>query len=410
MNLCFVTPEYVTEPSGHGGLANYLGRVTTALVRMGCRVDVLVPAKKQEILQHEGVTVHRIIPIYDPAMRWDRLDGLVPRWAYQPYQELKQAFCLWRYFRRLRKRFDLVQVANVMAVGLFFRLLKDRPVVHRLSNYPPAWDRAAGDRVTLTTRLRWLLQAMATRGARFVYAPSHFVARLAQQGYGLRKVDVIESPFFVETVDQDTSVLDREIGIRPFMLFFGSLTAMKGAHVLAAALPEILRRCPDMHVVLIGRSGYFAGGQSIDEMIRQGASAAPDRVHVLPSLNHAQLYPFVERARLVALPSLFDNLPNSCLEAMGLGKPVIATTGSCFEQLIRTGESGFLVAPGDAAQLADAIARAWTMSDDELARIGQAARERIGQLHPDVCMPRLLQYYRDVRDAFSASATRKRWV
>ena len=84
----------------------------------------------------------------------------------------------------------------------------------------------------------------------------------------------------------------------------------------------------------------------------------------------------------MALPSLADNLPNAALEAMGFARPIIATTGSCFEQLITDGESGLLVAPDDPRKLARAIARAWSMSDGELAAPGQRdgeAAEIIGQ-------------------------------
>ena len=94
-------------------------------------------------------------------------------------------------------------------------------------------------------------------------------------------------------------------------------------------------------------------------------------------------------ARLVVLPSIVDNLPNACLEAMGLGRPVIATSGSCFEQLIVSGHSGLLVPPGDVEQLADAIAGAWNLPDQRLEQIGHLAKEQIAKLHPDVTIPEL---------------------
>src|ERR1051326_7456438 len=45
----------------------------------------------------------------------------------------------------------------------------------------------------------------------------------------------------------------------------------------------------------------------------------------------------------VVLPSLIDNLPNSCLEAMGLGRVVIGTKGTSFEELITDEANGFLI-------------------------------------------------------------------
>ncbi len=67
------------------------------------------------------------------------------------------------------------------------------------------------------------------------------------------------------------------------------------------------------------------------------------RLVLIDNLPHRQLYPIIAAARLVVLPSLVDNLPNACLEAMGLGTAVIGTTGASFEELITDGVNGFLV-------------------------------------------------------------------
>jgi len=73
-------------------------------------------------------------------------------------------------------------------------------------------------------------------------------------------------------------------------------------------------------------------------------------------LPHAQLYPIIERAHLVVLPpSLMDNLPNACLEAMTLGKPVVVRAAPADEIMITDGENGFLVSPNEPEQLARKI-------------------------------------------------------
>src|SRR5581483_2960293 len=90
----------------------------------------------------------------------------------------------------------------------------------------------------------------------------------------------------------------------------------------------------------------------------------------------------VRHARLVVLPSLYENMSNAALEAMALERPVVGTRGTAFEELIEDGVSGFLAPPGDAAALSDCILAALARPD--LVRIGEHAGERACQLEARV--------------------------
>ncbi len=338
----------------------------------------------------------------------DHLDRFFMNNLYHPYQETKAAWCLWRRWRKLSRqlRFDMVQVANVCAVGQFFRLERRVPVVMRMSNYPPLWHKLAGSPQHYGQRLRLRLEEWATRGTRWVYAPTRFVAEQVRLNYRLPKVDVIETPFFAEQPSEDKSRL-RTFGLSeiPYFLFFGNMTQMKGVHVLAHALPRVLARFPDACAVLIGPCGPPApDGRQMREYIADRTRSVADRVHLLDSMPHDQLYPFVRRARFVVLPSLVDNMPNTCLEAMGLGRVVIATTGSCFEELIVNGKSGWLVPPGDHQALAAAIEDAWSAPDERLETMGLCAETRIAELHPNRILPKLIAYYESIIADFHARA------
>ncbi|HEV2763637.1 MAG TPA: glycosyltransferase family 4 protein [Pyrinomonadaceae bacterium] len=408
MKICFVTSEFVTEPEFAGGLANYLGRVSVALRRHGHEVHVVTRAARPGRVDHDGVTVHRVVPLWDERMILDHADPLVPRVMYNTYQDFKSAWCLWRYWRALRReaRFDLTQVTNVSATGLFFRFERSSPVVTRLSSYRPVWDTLAGVPVTAGVRARWLMEKVAIRGARTVYAPSHFVADLTTRNYGVRRVDVIESPFFREAVAADESVYEAHAKGLPYLLFFGRMTSMKGVPVLASALKRTMARVPEMHAFFVGPDAPFAPGVGMKQHVRAALAEFGSRVHLLDALRHEQLYPFISHARLVALPSLADNLPNTCLEAMGLGRAVVATKGSCFEQVIKDGESGFLVEPGDAAALSEALEKVWNMTPERLAEVGRRAHEKVLDLHPDRKIPELIRYFEEVVRASSCRATR----
>jgi len=399
MRLCFVTPEYVTEPSYSGGLANYLGRVTVALVQKGHEVHVILPAKVNETIDHEGVHVHRVVPLWDRRMVLDHVDRFFKGNLYLPYQETKAAWCLWRRWKQLKRElpFDMVQIANVQGVGFFFRRERRVPVVLRMSSYRPQWDTLAGVEVHTGTRFRWWVERKVAEAAEHLYAPSHHVAKQVETNYEVDHVTVIESPFFQEALSDDRSALEQYGAGAPYCLFFGRMTQMKGVHILADALPAVLAKQPDMRVLLIGRGDAAApNGQPMRAYVQSHAGEYADRVQLVESMRHDQLYPIVREARFVVLPSLADNLPNTCLESMGLGKLVIATTGSCFEQLIEDERSGLLVEAGDSQQLADAMLRAWNMPDEDRESIGEAAAERMQALHPDVAIPRLIEYYNEI--------------
>ena len=411
MRLCFVSPEYVTEPSYAGGLANYLGRVTVALAERGHEVHVLVRSSTNETLDHRGVHVHRVVPLWDKRMVLDHIDPLVPRVYYNLYQDWKAAWCLWRRWRELSRElpFDLVQVANVSSCGLFFGREKRLPVVTRLSSYRPVWDKAAGIPETKGVRARWKMEERAIKGTRWVYAPSSYVAGFAQNNYDI-EVKVVETPFFAEEPDKEPS-LWQEVGQgKDYALFFGRLTQMKGVHVLAQALPQVLRALPDFHMILVGPDSPAPDGTPMSEFVRaklreadpDGSEGFSARVTLVGQTRHDRLYPVLERSRVVAIPSLMDNLPNTCLEAMGAGRVVVATTGSCFEALIEPGKSGFLVAPNDADALAKGLIAAWRLGDGAREAIGQAARARIELLHPDRAIPELVRFFENVGREFKA--------
>ena len=125
--------------------------------------------------------------------------------------------------------------------------------------------------------------------------------------------------------------------------------------------------------------------------IRRVCAGYEHNLVLLPPLDHKQLYPIIANARLVVLPSLFDNAPNTLLEAMGLGRPVLGTYGTSMDEFIEDGISGFLVKPGDVRALAEKINQTWDRAD--LEKIGERARDVIDCLSPENILPQLLNFY-----------------
>jgi len=81
-------------------------------------------------------------------------------------------------------------------------------------------------------------------------------------------------------------------------------------------------------------------------------------------------------ADVVVLPSRFEGLPLAVLEAMAVGRPIVATDVAGTNELVTDGETGLLVPPDDPSGLATAILR--LLDDPDLARrLGENGRERV---------------------------------
>ena len=158
------------------------------------------------------------------------------------------------------------------------------------------------------------------------------------------------------------------LGEGPLVLYAGRLVAEKGVDVIADAWPEV---GGDATLVVVG-DGPLAGRM-----------AALPRARVLGPLPRPQL-PAAYAASAVALlpsiptPRFKEPWGLVCNEAFEQGRPMIATTavGAVAGGLVRDGETGLVIAPGDPAALARAIYL--VLEDGGLReRLGAAAREAV---------------------------------
>ncbi len=78
------------------------------------------------------------------------------------------------------------------------------------------------------------------------------------------------------------------------------------------------------------------------------------------ALPKPQLYTVLRGAAAAIIPSIIDNLPNTAIESLLLGIPVIGTRGASIDELVTDGVTGELVPLHDVTGLAEAMVRAWS--------------------------------------------------
>jgi len=393
LRIAFATPEYVTERHFDGGLANYINRVSKVLAGLGHDVHVVTLSLQNEAeFEHEGVMVHRLTL----KSGWQNLNRLTRYSLSTTLHWLNFSTQVFRKLKQLHRQepFHLIQYPNYSSCGVFsIPFLRTAHVV-RTSSYDPDCNDLAGIKRNLDSTISERLQVLQYRLTRNVHVPSFAMQTMLSTKAGVRSASVIRSPFYVETTEWDTTVWEEFLKDKKYLLYFGRFQLHKGFHTLVQALPQFFEQYADAYVVLVGRDVETRLASSMAAYARSHCSQFAHRLILLENLPHSQLYPVIDRSHLVALPSLIDNLPNSCMEAMGIGKVVIGTKGTSFEELITDGVNGFLVDPDNPAALADKLIAAWV--DPKLDEMSAAAKRRMQDFSPDKTVSSLLTYYGNV--------------
>lgn len=174
---------------------------------------------------------------------------------------------------------------------------------------------------------------------------------------------------------------------QPVVLFLGLITGRKGVFDLVQAMPAVLQFHPDCRFVLAGNGEL---GALRAEAERLGVSGSLETPGWVSGSEKASLF---ERASVFVLPSYFEAMPMSLLEAMAHGLPCIASNAGGVPGVLTDGVEGLLLPPGIPEAWAEAIRR--LLSDDSLARdMGDAARKRvISQFSAEAGLARLGSLY-----------------
>lgn len=172
----------------------------------------------------------------------------------------------------------------------------------------------------------------------------------------------------------------------PAILFLGWVERDKGVFDLLEAASRLRARgAPEFRVIIAG------GGGGLERARALAASLGlADRVEFTGWISPARCVGLFADSAIFALPSLVESLPNSMIEAMAAGRPVVVTPVGGIPGVIRDGENGLIIPPRDPERLAEALGR--LLSDPGLRdRLGRAARAdaRVG-FTPEAAAERLL--------------------
>ncbi len=223
-----------------------------------------------------------------------------------------------------------------------------------------------------------LLDATCARLPTHVVAVSHAVQRDCVERLGIPgdRISVIHTG--IEPPEPMTPSAAPELreawGVhprQPTVLTVARLSYEKGIDVLIETAATLRRSHPQARILLVGDG---PDRPAIEAKIRERGLS---ETMILGGFL-ANIWPAYLAASVVCLPSHSEGMPNVLLEAMAVGRPIVATAVGGIPEAILSGDNGLLVPPGNPTAMAGAITR--LLNDAELAdRLGKAAQATVAQ-------------------------------
>ncbi|MGH7324221.1 MAG: glycosyltransferase family 4 protein [Candidatus Rokuibacteriota bacterium] len=168
---------------------------------------------------------------------------------------------------------------------------------------------------------------------------------------------------------RDREAVRKELGLdagTPLVGVVGRLEPQKGHRYLVDAWTKIVRELPDARLLIVGEG-------SLRTALEAQARARGVAGSLIFAGFRADVPRLLDAVDVVALPSLYEGLPLTAIEAAAMARPLVATAVDGTPEVVRDGSTGVLVPPANPSALARGLLA--LLSDPEAARgMGIAAR------------------------------------
>jgi glycosyltransferase involved in cell wall biosynthesis len=398
MNHLIVSREYPPCAYGQGGIGTYVANIARLMAERGETVHVIAERwsgapRPVEMSFDSRLVVHRV-PLDEPlpgTAEADRPSAQRILDAMLRSECPVQAFS-WQAGLLAESLVDDASIdcieAQEFEAPLYYFLLRRAaglgPVrtppclihVHSPTQFVchhNDWELGRSDQLTLKRLEDYVIQA-----ADAALCPSRFLGRQVEYHYGLNPGSVAWIPLPIG----DTERLGRsaETWETGTICYFGRIESRKGVFEWIEALVAVVRERPGLRFELIGSdAGLASSGRATVRDALEARIPADVRpaVSLLPALPRAAIMDRLAAARIVVVPSRWENFPNTCVEAMSTGVAVLSSPEGGMVEMLEDGVSGWIADDASAESLGRALRRALDTPAATKAAMGAAAAEAI---------------------------------
>ncbi len=387
MRIAILSYEYPPE-TGFGGIGTYAYYQARALAKLGHDVHVFAGSTKNGVFhsEHEGVKVTRI-------KREGVVNGLLDNarktraWWFQnrvttatdAYEGLAKAHS--------KKPFDFIEAPECGADAMVASTFLTVPVAVRF--HSPArlimniYDTPKIDRVLTAFAEQLGINQAAVLTSCSQFLADEVTSKMAEKD----PIHVIPNGIDVPLFDRDEGIdVYEKFGLprdKKIIFFANRMEERKGIHIVQKMVEATLAKYPDIAFAFAGRDLFGFMEKQILPWVKD--RQLQDRFFYLGQLALPEVRAVLKKSSIFLIPSLWENCPYSCLEAMTAGRAIVSSDCGGMPELVEHERTGLLAKNGDPASFVAALQR--MIEDDGLrARCGQNARAEVEKRLTDVAI------------------------
>lgn len=385
MRIAVLSFEYPPD-TGFGGIGTYSFYQARALAKLGHEVFAIAGAAEPG---HSDKVVDGVRVLRTKKESWltRMLELGRKNRCWWGVNRIEGAYAAYTTLRKLidQHQIDFIEFPECGADGLITTTMLDIPSAVKFHSpaqlIMPIYDTPKMDR-----ELTSFFEQVAINQATVRTSCSRFLADEVEQKMHVKPpVHVIPNGIDVELFDRDDGVDVQERfglpkdGVKVF--FANRLEERKGIHLVRDMCFEVMRKYPHVHFVFAGNDLFGYMKREIQPFIDK--NKLQKRFHYLGQLDLPSVRAILKQIDIFLIPSLWENCPYSCIEAMTAGRAIVSSDCGGMPELIQHEENGLLAENDSSSSFVAALER---MVEDAALRerLGQAARRTVESRLTDV--------------------------
>jgi len=374
MKICLINKTY-SNPTWDG-ISTYTHILADGLVKLNHKVEIITRVNKNKP-EPSKIKIHALKSYFPNNKFFNALNDFL--FSIQVFLK----------FRKINRLIDVVESPEVGAEGFWISIFSPKKLITKLHTPSYLIQSLNGLKINWRRRFLYGMEKYQIEHSALLSSPTRSLASVISRDLGIRKkIYVIPNPYKFREIQTNKKIKS------DYILFFGRIEKRKGINIFFKAVEKVIRVFPNLKIFVLGDIDMTYNRRDLEKI----PPNVKKNLILLGGKKHHQTIPYLKFARLIILPSIWENFPYTLLESLSLGKVVVVSDCGGFKEIIKNGYNGFLVKPNSSDRLALKIIECLKLNDEKIREIAVNAKTTASKYSPEKIVPEMVNLYESLNE------------